>query len=147
MSIFSDNLRILRVKSGFKQTEIAEIVGVKASNWSNYEIGRSEPSIDVIVKIANTLKVNIETLLSHDLSPGPDKLRNDNANKLDHVKKDSARVRTTGLAANDHHESQKNPESLIATLKELVIAKNDIIAYLKTRIEDLENALKAHDHA
>ena len=146
MSKFSDNLKILRLKSGFKQTEIAEIIGVKASNWSNYEIGRSEPSIDIIVKIANTLNVSTETLLLQDLGLVTDKLMNNNAIKSDNVKKDNV----SGITKGDvdySNKAQKNPESLIATLKELVIAKNDIIVYLKARIEELEKALKAHDHA
>jgi transcriptional regulator with XRE-family HTH domain len=68
MSIFSENLKLIRAKSGFKQTEIAEILGVKAYNWSNYEVGRAEPDIDSLVKIANFFKVSIDSLCRSDLS-------------------------------------------------------------------------------
>lgn len=67
MSVFSENLKIVRSKSGLIQQEIADLVGVTASTWSNYEVGKSEPNIDTIVKIASVLNVSADTLLSRDI--------------------------------------------------------------------------------
>jgi len=68
MSIFSENLKAFRRESGLKQGEIAELVGVTSSTWSNYEVGKSEPNIESIVKISTELGVSIDSLLKADVS-------------------------------------------------------------------------------
>lgn len=68
MSHFANNLKLLRQKSKLKQAEIGEIAGISASNWSNYEVGKAEPDLETIVKIADVLKVSVDGLLRSDLS-------------------------------------------------------------------------------
>jgi len=68
MSIFSDNLKALRGESGLKQTEIAELVGITSSTWSNYEVGKTEPNIESLAKIATALGVSVDTLINRDVS-------------------------------------------------------------------------------
>jgi len=66
MSTFSQNLKALRNRIGLKQAEIAEKVGITSSTWSNYEVGKSEPNTDVIVKIASALEVSVDELLTSE---------------------------------------------------------------------------------
>ncbi len=50
MTIFSNNLKALRAKKGYKQAEIADSIGVTVSTWSNYEVGKSEPNLEILIR-------------------------------------------------------------------------------------------------
>lgn len=64
MTPLAKTLKYLRAEKGSKQAEIAESVGVTISTWSNYEVGKSEPDLEKIVKIANFFKISVDDLLS-----------------------------------------------------------------------------------
>lgn len=64
MTPLAKTLKYLRGEKGSKQAEIAEFVGVTISTWSNYEVGKSEPDLETIVKIANFFKISVDELLS-----------------------------------------------------------------------------------
>ncbi|EDS72973.1 DNA-binding helix-turn-helix protein [Anaerofustis stercorihominis DSM 17244] len=63
MSIFSDNLKKFRKLKNFKQKEIAEMLEIDTSTYSNYENGKREPNILTIKKIAKILNVSGDDLL------------------------------------------------------------------------------------
>jgi transcriptional regulator with XRE-family HTH domain len=141
MSTFSDNLKLLRTKIDLTQAEIAEKVGVSSSNWSNYEVGRSEPSIEVVVKIASILRVSVETLVSQDLTLIVDNLIKGNLIDKGKDQKNSQKGNEIGNPLGNLNEDSPpygNTETLIATLKNLVQSKEDIILLLKARNKQLE---------
>ena len=82
MSIFSDNLRLFRTKSRRKQSFLAEKIGITSSAWSNYEVGKSEPNINTIIKIAALFEISLDTLLNHDASPFVDRFIQKNASLI-----------------------------------------------------------------
>ena len=49
----ADRLRALREKHGYKQVDVAAVIGIKQGTYSNYESGKRTPGIDVIYKIAH----------------------------------------------------------------------------------------------
>lgn len=51
-----------------RQDEMQNGTGIKAATWSNYELGKTEPSIDVLIIISKFLKVNLSDLIETDLS-------------------------------------------------------------------------------
>ena len=65
MSIFSDNLRKYREKTGKQAKEFAKEIDVLYSTYANYEQGRSEPKIDTLIKIADCLNISIDELLGY----------------------------------------------------------------------------------
>lgn len=67
MSLFSKNLRYSREKLGLKQDDFAAI-GIKKGTYSNYEIGKTEPNFDTLIRLSNFLGLNIEDLLCRDLA-------------------------------------------------------------------------------
>ena len=71
MSIFSDNIRLLRVKSGKTQRELSEQITITSSRYSSYENGRSKPPMDVLIRISKFFHVSIDLLLSVDLTKYP----------------------------------------------------------------------------
>lgn len=64
MNTLSTNLKALRAKKGYKQAEIADFVGVTVSTWSNYEVGKSEPNLEVLVKISKFFGISVDELLA-----------------------------------------------------------------------------------
>jgi len=71
MSIFSDNIRLLRGKQGKTQREIAEHLHITRSRYISYENGRSRPPIDVLIAMSKFFHVSIDLLLSVDITKYP----------------------------------------------------------------------------
>lgn len=80
---FSNNIRLIREVIGIKQDAFEEI-GIKKGTYSNYEIGKTEPNIDTLMNISKFLGVDLNNLISVDLSILPTsellKLINDKKN-------------------------------------------------------------------
>lgn len=59
--MFAENLKKYRKLSGFRQDDIAKIIGLDRSAYAYYESGKTEPSIDNLKKIAKMLGVDMNT--------------------------------------------------------------------------------------
>lgn len=59
------NLKELREERGFSQKELATKLGVSPTNIYNYEVGRTEPSIDMLILLAKTLEVSVDYLIGN----------------------------------------------------------------------------------
>jgi repressor LexA len=68
MNYFSQNIRFLREHKLLKQVDIEGFTGIKRTTWNNYEKGRSEPEIDLILDISTFFGVSAEDLLRKNLS-------------------------------------------------------------------------------
>jgi phage repressor protein C with HTH and peptisase S24 domain len=56
-------IRLHRKKRNFSQAKLAEMIGVSQDAVSSYEIGRNEPNLDTIKKIAEALGVSMAALI------------------------------------------------------------------------------------
>lgn len=63
---FSDNLRVLRIAASITQKQMAEYLGISDRGYRNYELGRNEPSIADLVKIADLFNVSLDGLVGRD---------------------------------------------------------------------------------
>ena len=54
-----NNLKRLRLEKGFKQSELAEIVGVEDKTISRSEVGGNYPSMDLLVRLAEALNCEL----------------------------------------------------------------------------------------
>lgn len=69
-------LRALRKSRGWTQTDLADKAGIKRTALGAYEEGRAEPRMGVLVRLAHTLNVSLDTLvLGGDVSPMEQDLR------------------------------------------------------------------------
>ena len=66
MSQFSKSLRDIRKKSGKKQREAAEYLGLNIRTYQYYEGGQSEPNISALVKLADFFMVSLDELVGRD---------------------------------------------------------------------------------
>lgn len=58
------NLKRLRKKRGWSQTQLAEQIGSHLSHINRIETGKYNPSLDVIQKLANVFDVTIDYFVS-----------------------------------------------------------------------------------
>lgn len=59
-------LKEIRESKKIKQKEIAELLGIHRSTYSKYETGDSEPSFDILFKIADILESSIDDILGYE---------------------------------------------------------------------------------
>ena len=66
--MFCKRLRAVRMARKFTQQRLADAVGLALRSYQCYEQGEREPSLDTLVKLADTLDVPTDYLLCRDLS-------------------------------------------------------------------------------
>ena len=60
---FSQNLKQFRLMIGMTQKEMAAYLGMTERGYRNYEIGAREPSLNVLVIIADKLDISLDVLV------------------------------------------------------------------------------------
>ncbi len=69
---FPDRLATLRKDRGLTQQALADAIGVHVTQLRRYEAGTSQPTLDVLRKLAVTLRVSADLLLFDEDERGPD---------------------------------------------------------------------------
>ena len=64
-----ERIRLLRTARSVSVTAFAERVSITRQHMSNVELGRSAPSLDLLVRIASELGVSVDYLLGRDEPP------------------------------------------------------------------------------
>lgn len=64
--MFPEQLRKYRLRNGFTQEQLAEIMGIAKSTISMYENGQREPDFETIEAFADIFNVNMATLVEGD---------------------------------------------------------------------------------
>lgn len=59
-------LKELRIEKNLTQTKLAENFGITYSNIGEWERGKSEPSIEMIIKLADFFNVSIDYLVGRE---------------------------------------------------------------------------------
>lgn len=60
-------LKSLRTQVGYTQKELAEKIGTKQQTYAGYESGRHEPSIDILIQIANLFDVSMDFITARGI--------------------------------------------------------------------------------
>lgn len=63
MKIFQERLIEQRKMFGYTQREVAKFLGMTQPSYIRYENGKSEPSLESLVKLANIFDVSTDYLL------------------------------------------------------------------------------------
>ncbi len=72
-------IQLLMMSHGMKKVDFAKAVGVSSGNLSDWSNGRSQPSVDKLIKIADYFNVSLDYLVGRDadypsLSPDANEL-------------------------------------------------------------------------
>jgi transcriptional regulator with XRE-family HTH domain len=60
MPMYSDNFRYLRKKHGMSQDDVGNLLEVSQKCVSKYEMGSSEPSVEKLMKIADSFSISLD---------------------------------------------------------------------------------------
>ena len=63
MANVGKNIRLLRKQKGMTQDGLAELLYVSRQTVSNYENGKSNPDIDMLIRIAEVLEADVDALI------------------------------------------------------------------------------------
>lgn len=58
-----ENIRSLRIDSGYTQKQIAELLNVKQNTYSQYELGVVNYPVEALLKLADFYGVSVDYLL------------------------------------------------------------------------------------
>lgn len=151
------NIAFLRKKNKLQQSEIQDRLGFKRNTWSNWENGISEPSLEIIVQIADFFKISVEDLIKTDLSNvqvsdlGKDQK---NGQNVQVNVKDNVQVRGQNQAISVLEDTGDSPylageNALLSVLKQqneilqsALRSEKEMGYFLKERIEELKEHLK-----
>jgi XRE family transcriptional regulator, regulator of sulfur utilization len=60
----ADNLRLLREGRGLTQAQVARLAGVPRATWGHLESGAGNPTLTVLVRVADALQISLDELLA-----------------------------------------------------------------------------------
>ena len=63
---FSKKLKKLRFMLGCTQAQMAELLGITVRGYRNYELGAREPSLSVLIKLADYFNVSLDELVGRE---------------------------------------------------------------------------------
>ena len=70
MKILGERLKQLRESRGMTQTELAQLLGLQQTSIFRYESGNTNPTAEVLLKIADTFDVSLDYLFGRTDHPG-----------------------------------------------------------------------------
>lgn len=76
------NLKQLRARRGYSLDKLAQISGVSRAMIGQIEIGKSMPTVSLLLRVASALKVELTSLLATQAAPRTVVLRKDDAQVL-----------------------------------------------------------------
>lgn len=65
----ADNIKALRETRGLSQQQIAKAAGIPRATWTHLESGAANPTLAVLIKVANALQVRLDELLAAPRPP------------------------------------------------------------------------------
>ena len=110
--LFAEALYKIRKSRGITQTEMSEALGISQQAYYAYEKGKSEPSLENLVRISFILNCSIDLLLQKNNLIGDEK------DQLEYAKKFAEEIRA--LEGNEKLQQSENLSSTLKALKELV---------------------------
>lgn len=66
--MLANNLKYLRKKKKLSQQEMSDAMSIPRTTLGDYERGKTEPNIDNLIRFSNFFEVNLDRLLTTDLS-------------------------------------------------------------------------------
>ncbi|MFI3254396.1 MAG: helix-turn-helix transcriptional regulator [Eubacteriales bacterium] len=57
----------LRKQKGLTQADMAKILGIAQQTYGNYEKGNRQPSLEMLVKLADSFEVTVDYLLGREM--------------------------------------------------------------------------------
>lgn len=69
----AENLKLIRSWKGLSQRQIAQVLNVERSTYAYYELGKTEPTTPLLLKLCDFYKIELTDLTTHN---GMERIRN-----------------------------------------------------------------------
>lgn len=159
-TVFAERLRYYRKKANLKQKELADKAGVSFAAYNKYETKGQEPKIEVLIKLANALGIDVNTLVGFEekgkTMPANNAINEPTKNAPDPEEKEKALAELRDAVKKFHYQNviikivqykygtervESLPPSLLRDLKE------NMVLYHQNWQEALKKEAAAHgDH-
>ena len=129
--MLSQTLKKLRENSGYTQQQVANALSIERSTYTYYEIGKTTPDINTIIKLAKIFNVSYTEILENEEKEVCNTL-NDSCNNLYscYASKDFNHV----------YELSKKEKTLISLYRVLPLdVQNNILEALKKEVDKNKN--------
>jgi transcriptional regulator with XRE-family HTH domain len=153
-SMIDKNLKYLRKQKGFTQAQMVDFIGIDGNKLSDYERGKSKPSIEAIIQISELFRVSVKDLVMSDLENAhlnenlADKKNTRDAQVNSHGNAQPNRIYQpfepqTTMAAEDQqpYGSRIDYQAKYLSLLEEVLAERASFSHLPKRLLDVESKL------
>lgn len=90
--LLAHNIKWVRLLSGKKQGEFAELIGATKDTLYTYESGRSRPNDLILSKISDIAKVSIDDLINSDLRNKQINVVNPDTKKVEYTLSNNTQV-------------------------------------------------------
>ncbi len=147
MLYFNQNIVFLRKKRKLKQYELADRIGFNRTTWNGYEVGKSFPKFEDLVKISEFFNIPEGDLIHTDLSKA--EILSEREEIKDIRSSITEEDTSTNYCIPDYFKTimqtmQQTIDSHadnITTLKKLIEVKDKEINLLRTEMQTLSNKL------
>lgn len=103
------NLKEFRIAKGLTQKAVADYIGCSSVVYSRYETGDREPSLDILIKIADCFEVSLDDIIGRQ-KPNSDKLTAYEKDLLAAARKADERARQDALNMLASHSGENKKE-------------------------------------
>jgi len=104
--MIASNLKFLRKSKNLNQAQMLDFIGIKGNTrWSDYERGKANPPIDILLKISELFHITLDDLIKSELSNAH--LIGNNTNKK------STEIAHLNAHANAHLKGKTPPHSVV----------------------------------
>lgn len=132
MSLFGNNIHVLRKLNKWQQAEMPDIVGIGRGTWSDYENGRTEPNIEGLIKISTLFGISIDDLVKTNVE---EEIAKGNISSKSDADKN-------GLKGNNTRNKSGNKKPYSVSKSTLYVAAEHVELTEKSSQKDLINAIK-----
>ena len=67
--ILSKNIRSLRQRYGYTQTQLSGMINIDRTYYSRIENAKVSPAIEIVISLAETFHLSLDALLREELDP------------------------------------------------------------------------------
>ena len=68
MATFTERLKYLQANSGMKK-DVAASIGISVMTYYRYETGQHEPTMNILIRIADYFNVSLDYLVGRSVNP------------------------------------------------------------------------------
>lgn len=83
--MFSTRLKTIRKECNLTQKDVYEKINMSANGYASYEQGRTEPTIDTLIKLANVFNCTVDYIVGRENENGAIILQNSPKSQIEEI--------------------------------------------------------------